>query len=395
MDVEDISKLINDNDAVEFLKSLVQVNTMNPAGMEKPLVDLIKYRLRNCKFDIKSYMVEKGRENLIVSFNSETSKSKTLVFNGHFDTVPVGNVPWTVPILEGIIKDTRLYGRGSSDMKSGVAAMILAMEYIQKAGIKLDGNLQFIGTVGEEVDCIGSKSIINEGLIDKATAIVIGEPTSNQIVIAHKGALWLEISMYGKTAHGSMPTKGKNAIVGITNFVNELNKYDFKFNYHEILGSPTLNVGMINGGISPNIVPDYCKLTIDIRTVPGQNHNEIVNGMNVLLTKIASSLGVSFEIKELNNLVSVSTPSNHSFIQKVKETVQSGIGNDGRVFGGVNYYTDGSIFRSHLPNVPILIYGPGEPSVAHQPDEWVDIDKYLNSIRKYIALAINYLGRTS
>ncbi len=192
-----------------------------------------------------------------------SNPQKTLVFSGHFDTVPVGNVDWTVPVFEGKQEGNRIYGRGASDMKSGVAAMILAIECIEKAGVKLNGDLKFIGTVGEEVDCLGAKEVVKKGQINQATAIVISEPTGNKVAIAHKGALWLEITMYGKTAQVRCQTHGVNAIVAINDFINELNRYEIRYNRHDLLGDSTLNIGMIQGGVGANVVPDQCKLTID------------------------------------------------------------------------------------------------------------------------------------
>ncbi|WP_028390054.1 M20 family metallopeptidase [Bacillus cihuensis] len=393
MELENVFKQIDEDDAILFLQSLIQINTINPPGMEKALADLISLRLSESGLLIHSDVVEEDRENLIVSYSSEdqlTNNSKTLIYSGHFDTVPVGNVEWNFPVFEGKQVENRIFGRGSSDMKSGVAAMILAIECIQKAGIKLSGNLQFIGTVGEEVNCIGAREVVKKGQIDQATAIVISEPTSNQVVVAHKGALWLEISMFGKTAHGSMPSHGINAILAINHFINKLNNYDLRYERHDILGDSTLNIGMIQGGVGPNVVPDQCKITIDIRTVPGQNHQEIVGEINELLQKVSEEMNVSYKIDVINNLVSVYTAPDHPFIHLALDKAQSYLQNDPNI-GGVNYYTDGSIYRNHLQNVPILICGPGEPTVAHQPDEWVDIQKYLDSIRFYISLAINYL----
>ncbi|MBA9026350.1 M20 family metallopeptidase [Peribacillus huizhouensis] len=393
MELENVFKQIDEDDAILFLQSLIQINTINPPGMEKALADLISLRLSESGLLIHSDVVEEDRENLIVSYSSEdqlTNNSKTLIYSGHFDTVPVGNVEWNFPVFEGKQVENRIFGRGSSDMKSGVAAMILAIECIQKAGIKLSGNLQFIGTVGEEVNCIGAREVVKKGQIDQATAIVISEPTSNQVVVAHKGALWLEISMFGKTAHGSMPSHGINAILAINHFINKLNNYDLRYERHDILGDSTLNIGMIQGGVGPNVVPDQCKITIDIRTVPGQNHQEIIGEINELLQKVSEEMNVSYKIDVINNLVSVYTAPDHPFIHLALDKAQSYLQNDPNI-GGVNYYTDGSIYRNHLQNVPILICGPGEPTVAHQPDEWVDIQKYLDSIRFYISLAINYL----
>ncbi|MEH7123079.1 M20 family metallopeptidase [Bacillus sp. JJ1773] len=395
MDIQKVFKYVDKDDAIQFLKSLIQINTINPPGGEKALADKISQRLENTGLMVQADIVEKDRENLIVSYsNAEISPddSKRLIFSGHFDIVPVGNVEWTYPVFEGRQDGERIYGRGSSDMKSGVAAMIIAMECIEKAGIKLNGILQFVGTVGEEVDCLGSKTVVKKGQIDQASAIVISEPTSNQPVIAHKGVLWLKISMFGKTAHGSMPLEGINAILAMNQFMNELNNYILQYDEHEILGGSTLNIGMINGGVGTNVVPDECSITIDIRTVPGQSHTEITENIKQLAQKVSEKMNVSFGIEVLNDMGCVYTPADDPFIELGIKTAQSLNSKEDLKPGGVNYYTDGSIYKAHLPEVPILIYGPGEPKQAHQPDEWVEIQKYLDSIQYYIALAIDYLG---
>ncbi|MDQ1000413.1 succinyl-diaminopimelate desuccinylase [Neobacillus niacini] len=395
MDIQNVFQYIDEKDSIQFLQSLIQVNTINPPGMEKTLADKVRQRLENTCLLIQSDLVEKNRENLIVSYINEellSIQQKTLIYSGHFDTVPIGNVEWTYPPFEGRRVGNRIYGRGSTDMKSGVAAMIIAMDCIQKAGIKLNGTLQFIGTVGEEVDCIGAKTVVSRGQIDQATAIVISEPTSNQPVIAHKGVLWLKVSTFGKTAHGSMPSQGVNAILAMNTFINELNSYVIRYDEHSILGGSSLNIGTIKGGVGTNVVPDECTITIDIRTVPGQSHSGITEDIKNILQKVSMVMNVSFDIEVINNMGCVHTPSNDPFINLALGTAQSLNGQEELTLGGVNYYTDGSVYKVQLPDVPILIYGPGEPKLAHQPDEWVNISKYLESIKFYIALAIQYLG---
>ncbi|WP_312473697.1 M20 family metallopeptidase [Neobacillus sp.] len=394
MKMEEVFQYIDEEDAILFLQSLIQENTINPPGLEKKLADRISQRLTTTSLLVKSDLVEEDRANLIVSYSNDDSvnnNSKTLIFSGHFDTVPVGNVEWTYPVFEGRRVGDRIYGRGSSDMKSGVAAMVVAMECLEKAGVKLNGTLQFIGTVGEEVDCFGAKTVVRKGQIDQASAIVISEPTSNHPVIAHKGVLWLKISMFGKTAHGSMPSHGINAILAMNHFINELNTLVIPYEQHEILGGSTLNIGTIKGGIGTNVVPDECTITIDFRTVPGQSHLEITEDIKGILQSVSKKMNVSFAMEVINDMGCVYTSQDHSFIELAVKTAQCLNAKKNLVPGGVNYYTDGSVYKGHLPDVPILIYGPGEPKLAHQPDEWVDIRNYLESIKFYIALAIQYL----
>ncbi|PLR81628.1 succinyl-diaminopimelate desuccinylase [Bacillus canaveralius] len=386
-------ELIDEREAINFLRSLININSVTNTGSEKAVSDVIKDRLKRSNLTLFPDPISEKRENLIVSYNHEMKDEdcKTLIFSGHFDTVPPGNVTWNYGIFEGEIKENKLFGRGTTDMKSGVAAMVMAIECIEKAQIKLNGNLRFVGTVGEEVDCFGAKRVIRNGQVEDATAIVIGEPTANKVKIAHKGVLWLKISIFGKTAHGSMPSLGVNAIWGMNHFINELRNYSLKYEHHPILGESTINIGMIQGGVSTNVVPDQCTIYLDIRTVPGQNHEDIERDIKTLVEKTTKQNSMSFQMETINDLACVHTANEDPFIGLAKNTNKSLLNND-QPAGGVNYYTDGSIYNKALPHVPILIYGPGEPEIAHQPDEWVDLQKYIDSIKFYIKLAVDYLA---
>ncbi|WP_339210704.1 M20 family metallopeptidase [Aeribacillus sp. FSL K6-8210] len=393
IDCSKIFDLIDEKDAIAFLRSLIEINSVTLIGNEKAVSDAIINRLRGYNFEIVTDVLSDKRENLIVSYKSSNhdKNSKALIFSGHLDTVPPGNVKWNHPVFGGVLKGNKLYGRGSTDMKSGVASMIIALECLNKAQIPLNGELRFVGTVGEEVDCIGAKRVVEKGQIDDAAAIVIGEPTANKIKIAHKGVLWLKISIFGKTAHGSMPSLGVNAIMGMNAFINELKDYSIPFESHDILGESTINIGTIHGGVSTNVVPDQCTIQLDIRTVPGQNHEDIEKDIRNLLEKVTLQNSMTYKLEKINDLACVHTESNHPFIKLAKDT-QKALFQIKEDAGGVNYYTDASVYSKHLPEVPVLIYGPGEPQMAHQPDEWVDIQNYLDSIRFYISLAVQYLG---
>lgn len=392
MESEQIFDLINEEEAIMFLRTLIQKQSVTHLNNEMAVSQYIGKYLQECDFDIKTDQIAAKRENMLISYKNDRYRSrKKLIFSGHFDTVPPGNVEWKYPVYEGRIEGNKMYGRGSADMKSGVAAMILAMKYIQASKLQLKGDLCFLGTVGEEIDCIGAKAAVQKGYLDEASAIVVGEPTSNKVRIAHKGVLWLKVTIYGKTAHGSMPSLGINAINGMVDFLNELRHYSIPFEEHPILGQSTLNIGTIHGGVSTNVVPDQCAIEIDIRTVPGQRHEDIKKDIDKRLKKITKLSQMTYQLEVIHDLSSVYTPHEHEFIKLANETNGSftGINENPK---GVNYYTDASIFSQALPEIPILIYGPGNPEMAHQPDEYVDTDLFLASIKFYIRLAVEYLG---
>ncbi|MEB3103855.1 M20 family metallopeptidase [Ferviditalea candida] len=376
-------------EAVEFLQRLIQINSVNPPGNERWVADVIAERAKKYGLDNEIIRLDENRANIIVRLKGSGSKP-ALVFSGHLDTVPAGENPWIADPFSGEEIDGKIYGRGASDMKSGVAAMIEAMISLHAAGAEFPGDIIFAGTAGEEVDCLGAQAFMDENVFSAAGAIVIGEPTSGEVFIAHKGALWLEITTYGKTAHGSMPDQGINAIVHMNQIINRLQQYSFSYaEKHQLLGEPTLNISTISGGIKTNVVPDRCVLTVDIRTIPEMEHKQIFREIKAILEELeAATEHFRAEIRVVNDRQSISTDRSHPLVDTAVRTNQQIKGHLSEP-KGVNYYTDGSVFAP-ATGLPIIIYGPGDEKLAHQPDEYVEIDKYLESIQYYAKFARNY-----
>jgi len=332
-----------------------------------------------------------NRANLVARLKG-TGRKKSLVFCGHMDTVSIGDIPWEHDAFGAEETNGRIYGRGSSDMKGGLVALVIAMIEVSKSGITLQGDLVLAATAGEEVECIGASIMVRDGVLSDAGAMIIAEPSDGEIFVTHKGALWLEIISYGKTAHGSMPEQGINAIENMNLFINTLNdKFKFKYLEDNLLGSPTLNIATISGGIQLNVVPDMCKLQIDIRTVPGQNHLEILSDIKILLAEIELSSNAKFDVKVLNDKVAVKNKAGDEFVQLTLDTATELFGSEYKP-KGVRYCTDASIFVPGFKNgLPVIICGPGEETQAHKPDEYVKTSKYIDSIRLYKEIALRYL----
>lgn len=387
-------ELLQESEAIAFLQELIRINSINPPGKEKPVAEAIERRLEAAGIAVELDEVAPERTNIFASLPANRTHAdpgeRVLIYSGHLDTVPIGSVDWLHDPLAADIMENKMYGRGTSDMKGGVAAMIMAMECLHRAGVSLQGTLRFVGTVGEEVDCFGAKQVTVKGQIDDATAMVISEPSANELFCAHKGALWLEIRIFGKTAHGSMPEQGVNAISVMNRFINKLDEFSLVHEPHPLLGTPTMNIGTIQGGVKTNVVPDACTMTLDIRTVPGQVHADIVKEIRVLLDDICTAAGATYDLAIANDMPPVTTPEDDAFTQLAVQAGERHLAQQ-LTPKGVRYFTDGSVYAPHL-GIPVLIYGPGEPTMAHQPDEWIEIDKYLAAIRYYIALAVEYLA---
>ncbi len=386
---QSILTAIDQDRVVTLLQKMIQTKTVNPPGDEKPLAELLAQEMSSFGLQVQTIDLAENRANVIGILKGSGAKP-ALLFNGHLDTVPPGDVPWTYGPFSGELIDGKVYGRGSADMKGGLAAMIMAAKAIKKAAIPLQGDLIIAGTAGEETDSIGAFDFLNKGGLAGVGAIVIGEPSSCGINIAEKGAFWLEITTYGKTAHGAFPEHGVNAISAMHLFLRELFNYQFQYEPSELLGEPTINISTIHGGVKTNVVPDKCAVTIDMRTVPSMSHQEIMRDLEEIIAKLKkenSSFAATIQV--LNNRPSVETPPDHPFIKLAEQVI-------GEEFKriekpkGVNFYTDAAVF---LPatQLPAIFYGPGDADMAHQPDEYVQVDSLLEATQFYAAIIEQYL----
>lgn len=234
--------------------------------------------------------------------------------------------------------------------------------------------------------------LTEKGYADNLDALIIAEPTKNQIKISHKGALWPQIITYGKTAHGSMPDSGINAVVHMNEIIHQIVGESFELSYEkdELLGSPTLSVNVMKGGSNTNVVPDQCFTNIDIRTVPSQDHQQIIEQIEQVIENVKWKYSdLKAEVRILNDQSPVKTSGDDPFVRLVQNVVKET--NGLTKLGGVTAYTDGSQFIHANKKFPIVVLGPGETSIAHQPNEYVEVDKYLESINLYKEIAKRFL----
>ncbi|WP_422486763.1 M20 family metallopeptidase [Gudongella sp. DL1XJH-153] len=380
---------VNKDEAIELLQEMIRFKTVNGPGDELPLAKYIKSKLD--EIDVDNFVDDIGdnRGNVVGRIKGSGERD-ALFFNGHLDTVPPGDIEWEHGPYSGDIEDGKIYGRGSADMKGGLAAMLTAVKAVKKAGWELKGDFIYSATAGEETDSIGAVKYLEDGGLDGVGAIIIGEPSSNGVNVAEKGAFWVEITTYGKTAHGAFPHKGVNAVVHMNALLSELVSYKFKYEENELVGSPTMNISTINGGVKTNVVPDKCSITVDMRTVPGQVHGDIVKDFEAMIEKLASEIeNFKADVKVLNDRPAVETKISNEFVRMATDTIKEEFGKEVEP-KGVNFYTDASIF---LPptSLPCIFYGPGDADMAHQPNEFVPIDSYMECIHFYIAMIENYL----
>jgi succinyl-diaminopimelate desuccinylase len=364
------------SDLIALTRKLISFNTINPPGQERECAHYIAKLLQDGGFKVKLFEFEDTRTSLVARSGDEGELP--ICFTGHIDTVPLGESPWHADPFKGETDGDKIYGRGSADMKGGVAAMIIAAVSFLKTA-KNNAPITLVITAGEETGSQGAKHLAGlNNALGQAGALVVAEPTSNYPLVAHKGALWLEAQTKGITAHGSMPDQGVNAIYKAVDVLRKLMKIEFTTSAHPLLGKPTLNVGTISGGLNINSVPDRTTIGVDIRTIPSQTNENIFSWLK-------SCLGEDVLLKKIVDVGSVATDPELEWVQDVFDITGAYLGERPEP-RGVNYFTDASVLTPAYENVPTVILGPGEAQMAHKTDEYCCISKIEHSFGIYTDL---------
>jgi acetylornithine deacetylase/succinyl-diaminopimelate desuccinylase family protein len=383
--LDKVTNLINEEEILDILKSLIRVpGHVDYKGQEKEISIQTLGILEKEKIYAELQEVEPGRKNVIGRIHGK-NKGKSLVLNGHLDTVPPNG---SMKSYEPSISNGKLYGLGSSDMKGAVAAMLYSLILIKRAGVELDGDLYFTGVIGEESGGTGTRFLINSGF--KPDYAVVGEPTSLSIANSHKGCFLADVTIEGKAAHASIPQKGANAIAAMGNFICKINKEyipELNKRIQENAGSPTISFGIIRGGKKVNIVADHCVLNIDRRWIASESKEQVIPELEKYLKDVCS------ENKDLKYSIVPALPQegyfgpffipeSHELVKMSKEAVMFS-GRKPEVTS-MNGWTDGATILH--AGIPTVILGPGNMEQAHTADEWINISELIDSVKVYLSL---------
>lgn len=370
-------------DPIELTRALIRFETINPPGNETPCAEHIGVILEQAGFDIAYYPMEENRANLIARIGGSAGK-KPLCLSGHTDVVPLGAAAWSVPPFAAEIADGKIYGRGSTDMKGGVAAIVAAAVELAP---RLHGTpgLVLVITAGEERGCQGANFLVGlGGVLGEAGALLVAEPTSNRPLNGHKGVLWVEGRAIGVTAHGSMPEEGVNAVYKAARVIGKLENLKLEGGRALKGGLPTLNVGWFHGGMNINSIPDEAKFGIDIRMVPGLTETEVM----AALAEIGGQ-DVSFSL--LGHSAPVYTDPSDPWIMEVGE-VMAEITGVRHAPGIASYFTDAAALTKAYGHPPTVILGPGEPELAHQTDEFCYVRRIEEATVAFTEIARRWCG---
>ena len=346
-------------------RELLAYNTINPPGMERACARHLGALLEQAGYRVAYHEFADARTSLVAEIGG--AEKPPICFTGHIDIVPLGAKPWTRDPFAGETDGDRIYGRGSTDMKSGIAAFVvaaieLAPDLARGPGLKL------VITAGEEIGCEGAKYLADHDLLGRAGAIVVAEPTGNYPFVGHKGLAWFEVETFGVTAHGSMPEVGENAIVKMAQVIGDLQGFRFPVESHSVMGNPTINVGTIRGGLNTNSVPDEARITLDTRTVPGIDHVHLCKSLQSLVAPRGAN------VRQIVDTPALYTEPANEWVQRVFEACTRYL--DSRPTPKtITFSTDGADLKRGFGGPPAVVLGPGEPKLAHQTDEWCSMTR--------------------
>ncbi|GAG63197.1 unnamed protein product, partial [marine sediment metagenome] len=310
-----------------------------------------KFLLKN---NIHSELVplEEGRSSVVAKIEGEEERNITLC--GHIDTVRVKEEDWTKPAFQGLIENGKMFGRGASDMKSGVAAILYAAALLKRRGAVPKKTVQLALTADEEWGYRGAKNLVDGGYFDRTDFLIIAEPSNLQVSTGEKGELWIKAKFYGKSAHGSTPEVGVNTIIpGSELVVNITERYEKIFETEPFWGKTSMNIGQFHGGVQVNIVPNYSEIQLDFRVISEEDKEKAVELIRKTGKEIAKKYKVRFVEEIFNYHPPIFTSSDNPYVEKFLQAAGA------REVIITKYCTDGATIIP-IKKMPFIIFGPGD-----------------------------------
>lgn len=397
-----IKKLINlreyyqQEELIQLTQALIQLPSHKDVQHRERDVARFIYDFCN-KQGIETELVPvEGERCNVMAYLRGDGSGKTLLLNGHIDTVP----PYlmTIEPFGAEIKDGCIWGRGAVDMKGPIASMLITMVAIKRSGIKLKGDVIFAGVIGEEERSEGSEYLVKSGV--KAHGAVVGEPSNYEYALGHRGLEWLEIIIKGRAAHGGVPHLGVNAIEKAAVFIERIQKELYpklKDRYNEYMGPSVMNFGLIQGGAQPSTVADECRIQIDRRYIPGESVSSVIQEYEEIIEAIkkedpefdAELRRMPNNMLTLDHLYLITSPE-ESIATAVKEAIKEVIGREPDITRQRGW-TDAALL-SNFGNIPTIVYGPGKIGFSHTKDERIEISELIDAVEIYGKIINKFCG---
>lgn len=372
-------------DPVTLLQKLIRIDSAN--GHELAVAKVLQAEFEAAGIPTKLIPYKDDRVNLVAELNQG---DHVLGFTGHQDVVSPGNESaWTYPPFSGKIVNNVMYGRGTDDMKSGLAAMTLALIALKQAGFTHP--IRFMATVGEEFGAMGARQLTEKGYADDLAGLIVGEPTDKLLQYAHGGTVNYEIDSEGVSVHSSRPEKGVNAIDGLVAFAErEPTAFDQAPDDPD-LGVFRHSITVINGGDQVNTIPAHAYLRGNLRPTPAANIDLVVDLLKQLVDQANQVTSAKLTLKVLHRFLPVHSDKNGHLVTTANQAIAAVTGTPAKLavaYGG----TDASEFIRSGNHFDVIVYGPGDNHFSHQVDEHVDLDSYTTAIKTYQEIAKRFFA---
>jgi len=386
----DFQRFIDREDTRRLLGQLVRSKSLNPPGDVRECAALIGEDLKRRNLPAETFEEKTGVANVVSNLDGQ-AEGKTLIWNGHFDVVPPGE-DWEVDPFGGEYRDGYVYGRGTSDMKSGLAAMIVALDALKKAGAPFRGRIVLQAVGDEETGSDGGTlAMIRRGIGAGAHFAIVSEPTNLDVSIGNRGLRWFEVAVRGRASHAGRPHLGANAIQAAARMIGGLEKLRFKA-HHPLfeVPHPSLSVTTIQGGTKINIIPDRCTFSVDRRMVPGETSESARQEIEEALRQDLPQ-GIAYDVRITHDgwdpyALDPDIPPVKSLCWAVEKVV----GQPPQIKGKAGC-TDASHFF-HKAHIPTVCFGPGLEDLAHAANERVSLEKVVQAARVYALSAVTLLN---
>jgi len=382
---------------IELLRTLVQAPSyIGLPRQEERVVQVLAQYFEQHKIEYEISEVREGRPNLLARVRGNQI-GKRLLLCGHTDTVPP-NAITTMNPFAAEVREGRMYGRGTADMKGAVAAMAAALVALQEMHLLACGEVVLAAVIDEEMESLGAEALIHSGFA--ADGAIIGEPTSNRIALGHKGLEWLEIEFLGKATHGGTPERGCNAINAAARFIRLVEEElvpRFAARRHPIIGAPTINMGTIHGGDQPSTVAARSTLQLDRRWVPSESVDLVFEELEELLAQVRANMtGLQTHIRRVPGGMAtmvhgpLETATDHPLVHAAQVAFQD-LYQKPAELTAFPAWTDAALF-SRAAKIPSIVCGPGDLALAHSAEESIALAEVEEAVRLYANMAVSFLN---
>jgi succinyl-diaminopimelate desuccinylase len=375
---------------VKLTGDLIRFPSVNPPGGEESIARFLSNRFRALGLASELQSIAPGRLNAIGRLGP-AGRRPHLVLNGHLDVMPAGE-GWSVPAFEPTIRDGRIYGRGSADMKGGLAAMIVAVDAIKRSGAPLNGTVTIAAVADEEGYQAGTRRFVES--VGPADFGIVAEPSGLRPATAQKGDVYLEVTTRGEAAHASAPETGHNAIYDMAALIAELEALAALLRRrapHPLLGPPSLSVGTIAGGSVTPIVPDACRITIDRRLLPGEDAARVQAEVEEAVARARTHRpGLDAVVRTLWTFAPAEIEPDEPIVRALQDASEL-LGRAQPAPFGLSGTTDANLLIDP-GRIPTVIFGPGDLTVCHKPDEYVPITELVAACQIYVAAILKLIG---